>query len=89
MQAMDRTTLELRTSSEPVGGGGAKKYRRKTSLTNLNIVAPALEAMNILSHRRRSELVAQMEQGESPLRPKAHDGVFYKRRNSDIVEEEV
>ena len=89
MQATDRTALERRTSSEHVGGHGAKKHRRKASLANLNIVVPALEAMNMLSHRRRSELVAQMEQGESPLRPKSHEEVYCKRNNSDVVEEEV
>lgn len=86
MQAMERSAYERRTASEPVG---APRHRRKTSLTHLHLVAPALEAMNMLSHRGRSELVAQMEQGESPLRPKPHEEVLYKRRASDIVEEEV
>jgi len=84
MQAMERSAYEKRTASEPVG---APRYRRRASITNLSIVAPALEAMNMLSHRRRSELVAQMEQGESPPRPKPHEEALYKRRASDIVEE--
>lgn len=86
MQAMERSAYERRTASDPVG---APRHRRKASLTHLNLMAPALEAMNMLSHRRKSELVAQMEQGESPLRPKPHEEVLYRRRASDIVEEEV